>query len=459
MNALITTVKHGTSDHYYALQYLPSLKCMRVLGNILFSPGEAVNVDESGNAEPAGNNEIAQKEARNAAIKNCKSMTKATACKTQILQVDEIAKKMWRKINEAAQLFLLKMQYAAPIIIRYHNDIDGASGAYAIYEATKPFLCDNIIWEMHKGIAYGAADAQTDLAIASMYESLEKPLLLITDFGTSEESNAGIKEIDNKFEVIWLDHHPIVENFEGKNMQHYINPWLFGGDSNFTAGLLTTLFACAFSEIRIEHTIQASFIGDYSEYVKPTEKAKELAVILDVATSDTHIAGSHNENLTPEAIYSIMNNEPKMREVVAYANNRIAEMLDKALSSVKVHRLSGASVYVVDFEKIRGDDERYPLPGRFSSKLMDKIEELDTGYAIVILHFGPYISLRESKNAKQKLNLLEVIEATKKRLGTEIQSGGGHMSAGSIKLADENSKKGVITALIEEIGSAFARIK
>ncbi|MEM3181285.1 MAG: hypothetical protein QXY86_02810, partial [Candidatus Micrarchaeaceae archaeon] len=62
MNALITTVKHGTSDHYYALQYLPSLKCMRVLGNILFSPGEAVNVDESGNAEPAGNNEIAQKE-------------------------------------------------------------------------------------------------------------------------------------------------------------------------------------------------------------------------------------------------------------------------------------------------------------------------------------------------------------------------------------------------------------
>ncbi|MEM0147273.1 MAG: hypothetical protein QXF85_02355, partial [Candidatus Micrarchaeaceae archaeon] len=138
----------------------------------MFSPGEAVNVDESGNAEPAGNNEIAQKEARNAAIKNCKSMTKATACKTQILQVDEIAKKMWRKINEAAQLFLLKMQYAAPIIIRYHNDIDGASGAYAIYEATKPFLCDNIIWEMHKGIAYGAADAQTDLAIASIYESL-----------------------------------------------------------------------------------------------------------------------------------------------------------------------------------------------------------------------------------------------------------------------------------------------
>ncbi|MEM3781515.1 MAG: DHH family phosphoesterase [Candidatus Micrarchaeaceae archaeon] len=455
MLALVTTIKHGASNQYYAMQYSPETRCMRVSSMSALRLGEHVKVDKQGNAELAKGPEDAEKAraaARVAATAYAESATKKSPYKTNIEQFDEIAQTMWHQIADAARLLLLKVQYAAPIIIRYHNDIDGASGAYAIYSALKKFACSNIIWEMHKGIAYGAADAQSDIAVAGLYESLEKPLLLIIDFGTTEESNAGIKELGSKTDLIWLDHHPVTDGFSFKGARHYINPWLAGGDSNFTAGSLATLFAHAFSDIDATHIMQASFIGDYSKYAKPDKYSRELAAVLDVATSDTQIVGSHNGNLTPEAIEGVLEDEKKRAEVVNYANNRMEEVLDTALESVKVHRLGGVSAYVLDFEKARGTGEKYPLPGRFASRLMGKIEELDRGNAVLILHMGLYVSIRESTNAKQKLNLLKLIDSVKKRLGSEIDSGGGHMSAGSIRLSGEYAKKAVINALLDELG-------
>ncbi|MGC8671642.1 MAG: hypothetical protein ACP5TJ_02000, partial [Candidatus Micrarchaeia archaeon] len=116
------------------------------------------------------------------------------------------------------------------------------------------------------------------------------------------------------------------------------------------------------------------------------------------------------------------------------------------------HKAPKGNIYVADFEKIRGEsEERYPLPGRFASKLLDKIEELDTTDSVVVLHFGSFISLRSSKGLRDRLNLLTVIERIKEKYGSHIESGGGHLSAASIKLADTVNKKGIIGEIVEEI--------
>ncbi|MGC8547618.1 MAG: DHH family phosphoesterase [Candidatus Micrarchaeia archaeon] len=454
MKALVAAVKHSASNSYFALA-VESPKIIKLNSKYVLQPGALV--EASDNFEVT---QILQDKADSSISESIRnSVEKAVSshlngvCYAGVEGIEAIVDKLWPSVVEAAKQFLIKIYYSAPIIVRFHNDADGASGAYALYKALESLGHDaNVVWLMHKSIAYSESDAENDLLITNDYDSLEKPLLFITDFGTSQESNSGISLVSERFDIIWLDHHPIPKDFAWTRLAHYINPWLFGGDSNFTAGLLTSIFACSFSKINVDEIVQASLIGDYSTFSKPTENSRNLATILDLATSDTHLVSSQKDNLTPEIIDSLLSNEKKKSELIAYAESRISDMLDEAIEGIKIHKAPKGNIYVADFEKIRGEsEERYPLPGRFASKLLDKIEELDTTDSVVVLHFGSFISLRSSKGLRDRLNLLTVIERVKEKYGSHIESGGGHLSAASIKLADTVNKKGIIGEIVEEI--------
>ena len=116
-----------------------------------------------------------------------------------------------------------KARLRVPILVRFHNDVDGLSGAYALHNALlqtrkRGGTVDyepNVTWRMHGGVTYNREDATTDIMTCNNFESAEKPLLIILDFGTSLDSNPGIELIRERFDVIWLDHHPIMEKFEG----------------------------------------------------------------------------------------------------------------------------------------------------------------------------------------------------------------------------------------------------
>jgi len=304
---------------------------------------------------------------------------------------------------------------------------------------------------MHYGVSYGVDDASNDLLICNDYESAEKPLLIILDFGTSPESNAGLEQVNDKFEIIWLDHHTPVPEFRGNKLEHYINPWDFGSDSSYTAGALTCAFVKSFADIETRDIENASFIGDYSTYANPNEQSRRLASILDVLTCDPKLVGARS--LEPKTIEKIVNDKTAGDELIAYAGNRISETLDSALSSVKSY--AEGTIYVADFEDIRGfSKERYPLPGRFASMLLTKLEEVRGKGCTVVLHFGPYISVRTSKLLPKKVSseekdLLKTLESIRKEYPELIDSAGGHANAASIKLRGEENKEIVIKALLE----------
>lgn len=381
---------------------------------------------------------------------------------TGIKEFDGATARMWKRLTQAAMLLIRKMAMATPVIIRFHNDIDGASCAYALHKATQQILesndalCkeQNILWQMHYGVSYGVDDAANDVLLCNDYESVEKPLLVILDFGTAPESNAGLKHVKDKFEIIWLDHHTPVPEFEGNALENYINPWDFGSDSSYTAGALTCAFVKSFADVETKDIENASFIGDYSAYANPNEQSRRLASILDVLTCDPKLVGVRN--LEPKAIEKILNDKTAGDELIAYAGNRITEMLDSALSSVKSY--AEGTIYVADFENIRGfSKERYPLPGRFASMLLTKLEEVRGKGCTVVLHFGPYISVRTSKLSHEKVsketNLLKTLEDIRKEYPELIDSAGGHANAASIKLRGEDGKEIVIKALLEELKS------
>lgn len=375
-------------------------------------------------------------------------------------KVDRVTEKLWKPLREAMLVLARKLAVASPIIIRFHNDIDGSSGAYALYKALSKAIESNasiaykpnFVWRMHGGVTYSREDATSDILACNNYEFVEKPLLLILDFGTSEESNEGIELVRERFDVVWLDHHPVMEKFAGKSFEHYINPWNFGSDSNYTAGFLACMFAKTLADIDTKDAEEASLIGDYSEYSKPTPGSRKLAALLDLLTSDTRVIAGLRGNLNPEEIDAVLKDRAKSEELIAYAENRVSEMLDLAIKSVKIYKANETQIYVADFEAIRiNEQERYPLPGRFASKLLGKIEELNKTPCILLLHFGNFISARMSKALIARVDLLKALEGVRSDYSDYVDSTGGHSNAASIRMKSDEMKKEIIKFTVEKL--------
>ncbi len=367
-----------------------------------------------------------------------------------------VTHRMWERMEEAAHLLIRKLVFSAPIIIRYHNDADGSGGALSVRAALKD-ICSrlgsngNAVWMMHRGVSYSPSDAGTDMLVANNYSCIEKPLLLLIDFGTSIDSNLGLSGVSERFDVIWLDHHPPSEGFEGMKLEHYINPWNFGGDSNYTAGLLASAFCKTFSDVNTRAFEQASLIGDYSDYAD-RKWDTDLSTMLDFITSDpSAVYGSGKSNVTPQEIEAVLNDKPRFTELLHYANMRLSEALDSGMNDLKQYQAQAFRIYVLDFEDIRSEDSKYPLPGRFASKLLDRILASGEGEAALIVHAGYYISIRLSRGTGGSINLLDIINGIKGAYTKSVEAGGGHLYAAGIKVTDKSEKKRIINALINSM--------
>jgi archaea-specific RecJ-like exonuclease len=467
VKALVSCIRQygddGTADYFLVMLEKGGIETRKVKSKVLMDAGEFVEVtikdglvENAISIEESGSRESFEKdiEKASAAIPKGKKYTLGIA------KVDAITEKLWAKLEKSARILSRKLLKATPIMIRFHNDVDGVSGACALQAAiTKSSesnrsiaYAHNITWRMHGGVSYNREDATADMMVCNNFESKDKPLLIILDFGTSEESNPGIELIRDKFDVVWLDHHPILEKFNGVTLENYVNPWGFGGDSNYTAGFLTCMFARAFADVDTKDVEQASFIGDYSEFMNPSPESRRISVLMDLLSSDTRLIAGSRGNLNPKEVMEIVADKKRSDELAAYAENRVSEMLDTAIKSVKEYKAKSANVYVADFEGIRGDEEaRYPLPGRFASKLLDKIEELNKTPCVLLLHFGYFVSVRMSKKLTEKVDLLKKLEQVKAYYSNYVDSTGGHSNAASIKMKGAEMKKEVIKYAVDKL--------
>jgi RecJ-like exonuclease len=472
LKALVSCVRQygdeGTPDYFIVtLGSEGRVKTMKVKSKLIMNVGEIVDVSikEAIVESAISADDVSIDDFEKSIDKEAAEIPKGIKYSLKIAKVDGITDKLWPRLEKAAKLLARKLVDATPIMIRFHNDVDGVSGACALHSAIKQAAESNkaisykhnISWRMHGGVSYGREDATADIMMCNNYECTHKPLLIMLDFGTSEESNPGIDLIREKFDIIWLDHHPIIEKFKGVELENYVNPWSFGGDSNYTAGFLSCMFARAFSNFDTKDMEQASFIGDYSEFMAPTPESRRLSVLMDLLSSDTRLIAGSRGNLNPEEVMEIIYDRKRSDELASYAENRVAEMLDTAIKSVKEYKANGANIYVADFESIRVDEQsRYPLPGRFASKLLDKIEELNKLPCALLLHFGSFISVRMSKSLSQKVDLLKKLDEVKSYYSNYVDSAGGHSNAASIKMKSEEMKKEVIKFAVEKIKESLS---
>ncbi len=370
--------------------------------------------------------------------------------------IDAVTGKMWDRLLLCGSILMRKLIMAAPVIVRFHNDADGSGGAYGLYKSmhevasrSREVHRHNISWIMQQNVSYSAYDAAADMAIAGAYSSLEKPLLVMIDFGTSPASNSGFDAVRERFDIIWLDHHPLIEGFRGSGIDSYVNPWSFGGDSNYTAGLLACVFSKTFSEADTSVIENASLVGDYSSYAIQSGPGADLSMLLDLVTSDPKVAfGPSTPNVTPREIDNLLMDQAKLESLMGFAKTRLAETTDAALKAMKRYKAGNSHIYMLDFEGLRDEQSKYPLPGRFSSKLLDRVSGMRKEPCIVIVHSGRYISIRVSRELSGKVDLAGVIGSLRESYAELIEAGGGHMLASGIKLADKVEKEKVLKEIV-----------
>jgi RecJ-like exonuclease len=357
---------------------------------------------------------------------------------------------------QCARAFAGALASGAPIIVRFHNDGDGSTGAIALYRAVNLLQSGislnprGVIWKMQRGIAYDDESMYDDILHFNQYASAVRPIVTIIDFGTSPESEPAIYGSEGRYDFIWLDHHPPYKGFPASMIKFYLNPWDFNGNSDFTAGALACSFATVLHECGARELLEASLVSDYSAYADYGDRnAQDMALVLDFLTSGSRAHGLMG--MTPKTFSEILGNQKRYSEALFSARNMLDEALEIGMKSAKRYRNGhGFNIYALDFGHIAEMGKGYPLPGRFSSRLQWAFEKSNGGRTITIVHYGNYISLRESGDIVAKVKILDVVNELKAAC-QYVESGGGHNEAASMRVPKEHTEY-VMKLLLKHLG-------
>ncbi len=363
-------------------------------------------------------------------------------------------KKMEADLRKASVQVLKSVLSGAPMIVRFHMDGDGATGAIALYKTFKKigelFNIErfNIGWNPNRGISYDLSIYNSDQYYLNNFKTVEKPLIFLTDFGTSPDSEPAINS--TKSDIIWIEHHPIYEGFPSDKVHMYINPWMYGMDSNVTAGFLTAEFASIMSGEFYKDLEGASLISDHSNFADLNDMtANHLATVLDALTVSEYYGPNHYR-ISPAYLSRIIDNKEQFEYVLNQALFELKESLDIGVRKAKKYTLDdNVIVYVVDYKYIAERDYEYMKHGRYTTKLHDKLELETKNGNVTMVYFKNYISIRISDSIVNRINLLKII----KELEDEklICNGGGHNEAGSIKIKDgDGEMEKIISTLISK---------
>ncbi len=372
-------------------------------------------------------------------------------------KIDEFIDADATAIESCAIALLEAYVSGAPIMVRFHNDGDGSTGAIALYRAFsfigKKFFADenaNVYWNMNKSIAYSDDSLFADESIFNSYKSIRKPVILLTDFGTTYESENAIKKASGKYSMIWIDHHPVYDGFPYADSDFYINPWTSGMDSNICAGVITTSIAEKLAP-EIDFTLfkKAALDSDHSKYSTHTEKAHDLALVLDSLTANDRI-GYQDKRITPRYLDQTITDSESFARVLNSASAQITESLDIGIKNAK-RRItkSGIATYVLDYKAVADRRFEYIKQGRYTTKLQDRFEEINGLKTITIVYYRNYISVRVNRGISDSINLLGIIAKLKESV-EYIQNGGGHNEAASIKV-DYGETDSVLHLLLREL--------
>lgn len=356
-----------------------------------------------------------------------------------------------------------------PIIIRHHNDSDGITAGLSIEKACTALIEKtglnpdyNLYRNPSKAPFYETTDVFRDMVLSERIIShgQKKPLILVLDNGSTPEDAFAFKLLKSlNYECIVIDHHnPVVIN-NGKSsvceyLSMHLNPYLFGLDSQTSAGMLCYELARFISEEFENKPMPAvaaisdrCVIQETEDYIKESGKSREelgnIGVAIDFMAYNLRF--DSGEGVIDELYDNLI--------LVELINEKVRKGVETQLQStlpyLRTIEINGIAFSYIDLEKYTLRFT-YPTPGKILGLIHDTVAKDRENAVLTIGYLSDMIIIRATKPV---FPVSEIISVLRKKLPQANVDGGGHEQAGTIKFVPAH-----LEAIIELIKEELRKI-
>lgn len=344
---------------------------------------------------------------------------------------DELSKKLMPKIKQLSERFKEIGSSNRFILLRFHHDADGISGAFALSKVLK------FSAYQQNSAVYSVRDAIRDLSNISHEEN---PLMILLDFGMNGESVEGLKLLKAAgVELIMIDHHP--PNSDAMDVaDFFLSPWEFSAEpstSKYVAGYLAAEIAGEMGEDS-EKYARVACAGDKSDLLELTDEDRRRALVLDYLAA--HSGFGNNLRF----YRNVLSNKELYESMHLQADEKINEAADKVMKTMKEKKAGDVEVYMLELESVVVKGE-FPNRSKITTRVFEHLmrEEplivLGLGERTVIMRINDAAASKGVGADKLAKRILETMPDF-------AESGGGHVKAGAIRV-----KKGFVDSVSKEI--------
>jgi len=338
------------------------------------------------------------------------------------------------KMKKIAKKLLAAKELNRYVLLRFHGDADGIAGALALKKVLR-FRA----YQQNSAV-YSPKDAVNDLG--NLHHE-NRPLVILLDFGTNEESIDGLKLLKaGGLEVISIDHHPLHEEVS-KYAGILLSPWIngFQDASKYTAGYLASEIANMCGAENCTRFARIACAGDKSDVAEPGEEDVKAALVLDYLAMHASFGNSldfYSDVLEKDELYS---------SIYRQASEKIREAVENAFPRVKKTEKEGLVVYIVPLDGIVVPKE-FPNRSKVTTAIFEKFK---TGLPMATIGYGKRTIILRGNDAFRERgnNFSDIIERVSASMKDFIMSGGGHAKAAAVRV-EEGYEKSTVDRIIEE---------
>lgn len=340
-----------------------------------------------------------------------------------------LMEKLREKILLCARKLIAAKKLGRYILLRFHNDADGISGALALTKVVRAYT------SQQNSANYSVSHAMRDIG---NLQGERHPIAILLDFGSGEESAEGLELLRaSGAQVIVIDHHPNEGNAHEK-CSLFLSPWSAGSEDENASAYVAGYLACEVARACGEETGDLAKIacaGDKSSIIEVGEKDREVALVLDYMA--THSGFGNKLDFYEKAL----GNKELYTSVLVQAGEALERITDDVKKNMKKRLEGPVSVYTVDTEKVRSRE--FPGKGKITTRAFELVE----GPAVVLGVWKDGLSFRINEGAIGRgVRASELISSLKEEMGDFIVGGGGHARAASLRI-----REGFVDSVVEKI--------
>lgn len=389
---------------------------------------------------------------------------------TGFLIESEILERLKPEMMAVAKELRKAVFESRPIIIRHHWDADGVCGGVALEKAlvdlvekyhpdpeAKYYL---IRRRVSRAPFYELEDVVKDLdeSLEDMDRHGDKiPLVVLVDNGSGIEDIPAIRQfLVFGADVITIDHHYPDEEVD-RYLLYHVNPYKVGGDSNYTAGILSVEIARMVNpDVDLKLLAGVSVVGDRAEgeverYIELTGLSREELqdIALAIEFEGFYLRFRPSSYIMHEILgFGRKDRQKKLVEMLSnYAKEAIESQVKTAMEGVKVQKLpNGIVLAALDVENY-AKKFTFPPPGKLTGEVHDRLKEKYE--RLVTIGYGPDFAVIRSEGVE--LDIPKLVRELQNEVNAGVE-GGGHLVVGSIKFIPAKRKE-VLARLASKIGS------